>query len=201
MNQPGRWRTVDVIITLLAGAGLAGLLSGPAFLAHTALEFSSSDPIAADPSASWSLIGEAVPARPDTYIWFATGFLWLASVSATFAHQAMSRGRRRVIVLFHCGAIVSALAFVGAQLSRPVRFGTVDMSPLSSQFFIFAGEHAMSLIFGMALLGVSAIVALTRGTGEVSPASEAAIWHWHAVDSAWLSLMVFGFSHNLLKGL
>jgi cytochrome c oxidase subunit 3 len=128
---------------------------------------------------------------------FNTLVLLSSSVTVTWAHWGIKRGRRLWLIAGLGLTLCLGVLFLALQAHEYLHaYRELNLKPSSgvygSTFFLLTGFHGAHVIAGALMLAVM----LGRGVaGHFSRgnhfAFEAASWYWHFVDVVWLCLFTF----------
>lgn len=129
--------------------------------------------------------------------------LTMASALVTLADLARRKGQTPLALVGLGGCTMAGLGFVGLQIYR---FAEPTFASATSihGFLLWERAEALSLnlLAGLGLLFLSALTMLVKRQGE-TPAlvEQATVWHWHALDTFWLILVVLAWHWGVMEGL
>jgi cytochrome c oxidase subunit 3 len=126
-----------------------------------------------------------------------TVILVTSSLTVTFAHWALKKGRRLPLILWLATTVALGATFLTLQIIEymhayselGLNFGS---GIYGSTFFMLTGFHGAHVTLGATILAVM-LVRCLKGhfTSDNHFAFEAASWYWHFVDVVWLFLFTF----------
>lgn len=126
-----------------------------------------------------------------------TAILLTSGVTLTFAHHAISHGKRKIVALGLLATIILGFTFVGLQAYEYHHAYThmnlqLDTGIYGSTFFMLTGFHGAHVTIGAIMLTVIFFRVLKgHFTEDRHFGFEAVAWYWHFVDVVWLMLYFF----------
>ncbi|TDJ44255.1 MAG: cytochrome c oxidase subunit 3 [Gammaproteobacteria bacterium] len=126
-----------------------------------------------------------------------TMILVTSSLTVTFAHWALKKGRRGALIVWLATTVTLGFTFLTLQVVEYIHaYSELGLSLGSgiygSTFFMLTGFHGAHVTLGAIMLTVMLLRCIK---GHFTPdnhfAFEAASWYWHFVDVVWLFLFTF----------
>jgi cytochrome c oxidase subunit 3 len=128
---------------------------------------------------------------------FNTLLLLTSGLTITFAHWALTQGRRTALLVWLAATILLGAVFLYYQMYEYAEaYGhlnlTLESGVYGSTFFMLTGFHGMHVTLGAIML-IVIFFRCMKGhfTKQHHFAFEAVAWYWHFVDVVWLGLFIF----------
>ncbi len=126
-----------------------------------------------------------------------TVILVTSSVTVTFAHWALKKNHRVLLILWLATTVALGATFLTLQVVEYIHAYNelglnLSAGIYGSTFFMLTGFHGAHVTMGTIMLGVM-LARCLKGhfTPENHFAFEAVSWYWHFVDVIWLFLFTF----------